>query len=80
MLRDLRREVTDDLVRWRCRELLAIPSQLLKECEEAVKGLKKCDECCTITHTNCCARCKKADYCSRECQISAWKNIKKNAI
>jgi len=48
----------------------------LVEIEAVLKPTRKCDVCSSLPAKPC-ARCKRAFYCSAECQKSAWKNHKK---
>ena len=48
----------------------------LTEVEAVLKPARKCDVCSSLGAKPC-ARCKRAFYCSAECQKSAWKKHKK---
>ena len=48
----------------------------LVEVEAVLKPARKCDVCSSLGAKPC-ARCKRAFYCSSECQKSAWKKHKK---
>ncbi len=41
------------------------------------KQIRKCDNCQQIKKIKTCAWCKKAYYCSKECQVQHWKVHKK---
>jgi hypothetical protein len=42
--------------------------------EEAVEQAQRCTQCGEIQpHLRCCARCRKAWYCSKACQKKHWK-------
>ena len=64
---------------------IAVPSHMQQELKDRISvGGDKCDVCsltrATLGRTlNCCSRCKLAYYCSKECQVSAWKNGHKQA-
>ena len=60
-----------------------IPCCCLDEKYEEVKHIPKMGTCynkqCSIpgrfverSKTKCCSRCRRATYCSRECQVAAW--------
>jgi len=48
----------------------------LVEIEAVLKPARKCDVCSSLGAKPC-ARCKRAFYCSAECQKTAWKKHKK---
>ena len=64
---------------------IAVPSHMQQELQDRTSvGGDKCDVCrltrATLGRTlNICSRCKLAYYCSKECQLSAWKNGHKQA-
>ena len=51
----------------------------LVEIEAVLKPARKCDVCSSLGAKPC-ARCKRAFYCSAECQKSAWKKHKKTYV
>ncbi len=64
-----------------------IPCSCLDEKYKEVKSIPKIGLCCSpdcplpggMTERNltmCCSRCRAANYCSRECQVAAWKGHK----
>lgn len=64
-----------------------IPCSCLDKKYKEVKSIPKIGLCCssecplpggmtTRSLTMCCSRCRAANYCSRECQVAAWKEHK----
>jgi hypothetical protein len=64
-----------------------IPCSCLDEKYEEVKSISKIGMCCNVQCSKLlverntmvyCTLCRRANYCSRECQIDAWKGHKKD--